>query len=403
MKLAIIPEGPIAFDGDKYLYSEGELFYIESIAEYFQKVIVCAHAFKKGNEYYDAVARVEFRAKNIEIVELPLSTSKLGKYLQMLRVLRVIAFKMSEWDLVYVFLPGYSGAIASILGILRRKKQITYLASDWAEEASLLIPWKGWIGRRLYPLFHGFVEWVEGASVRNSYFVLTAGKALRKKHLGSGVPIEATVPRLNWSEIRITPRVDTCLGEEIVLLFVGYLIERKGARFVIEALALLIRKGRINARLKIAGEGDQRNELTRLADSLGISERVEFLGHLPNGSELFELYGGADIFLFSSFSGEGFPRVLYEAMSRGLPIITTNVCGIPEIMKDGINSLVIDPKSPEQMAYAVDRLIEGGSLRKRIIAGGLDFMERLVKEGGGGEQVRRLMIGNHPNFQIRAN
>lgn len=388
MKLAIIPEGPLAFDGKDYLYSEGEVYYLDNIARYFDEVEIYAHAFKKDSVYYEAVAHQKFKSTNINIVELPLRTGKIGKILQQVGVFSVISKNIKKWDAAYIFLPGYSGSIACIISKLFRKKYFAYLASDWPEEAQLLNPWKGVIGKIILPIFKSFVSKTQNYVVRNSMFTLTAGRLLLEKYKAYPATVIETIPRLNYPEFDIYKRADTCDKKQVRLLFVGYLIERKGAQYAIEALKYF--DDSYDVKLTIVGKGEYLDELKRLVNTNDLAEKVEFKGHLPNGPQLLEVYRQSDIFIMPSFMGEGFPRVLYEAMSQALPVISTDICGISYKMIDEENALLVTPKDPCQIAEAVKRVIDDGKLRRKIIKGSIEFMERLLADSDGGKQIYNL-------------
>jgi glycosyltransferase involved in cell wall biosynthesis len=410
MKLAIIPEGPLAFDGRNYLYSEGEALYIDSIAKYFDEVIICAYVFHKGDSYYEAVARSCFKASNIRVLELPLfyqdepnnrrnaKYGKLSKFYQLFLVARIVLVNIKDWDLLYIFLPGYPGAITSLINKLFNRPYITYLACDWSELSSILIPWQGFFKKLVGPLYYRFVNWAQNTTVKNSLFVLCAGGLLAEKYKDYKVPVVETVPRLNWPDFKVFPREDTCKAEPIRLLFVGYLIPRKGAVYLIEAFSLLRRRGELDVSLTIVGAGEQMNELNKLASKLGIHDRVEFLGHIPNGPGLIDIYRESDIFVLPT-SGEGFPRVLYEAMSQAIPVVTTNVSGIPYKMKHEENALLVPPGDPEAIASAVERLIDDEALRRILIANGRKFMETMLEECDGGKQVHTLLKEHNVKYR----
>jgi glycosyltransferase involved in cell wall biosynthesis len=399
MRLAVVPEGPLAFDGKEYLYSEGEGVYLDSLAQYFDDVEIYAYALHPGDCYYEGVARRRFEASNIHVVELPFRHTHCGKYMQMLSVAKVICTHIRSWDLIFIFLPGYPGALMTLINRVMGKKYIAYLASDWPEEARLLIPWKGRLGKMLLPLYSRWTGWVQDMTVRHSVFTLTAGTLLFQKYKRYEAPVEETVPRINWPALSLSDRTDTCQGSTKRLLFVGYLLPRKGAANVIDAFSILVQRGRTDLTLDIVGEGEQRQELTLQAVRLGVRSRITFLGHVANGPELIDIYRRSDLFVFSSYAGEGFARVLYEAMSQGLPIVATDVCGTGYKMKHEINALLVEPHDPVQIADAAERLIEDSTLRRELIDGGYGFMQKLMAHADGGRQVCELLKKHCSTYQ----
>lgn len=401
MKLTIIPEGPLSFDGKNYLYSEGEGLYIDGLAKYFEEVVICAYAFHKGDAWYEATSHYHFKSSNIKFIELPLCRSNSGifsKLIQMIKVSKTILMNIKSWDVLYLFLPGFPSAIAFLINKLYKKKYFLYLASDWQEEAALLFPWEGLKRKFFYFFFYKFTGWIERKSVEGALLVLIAGKAIYQKYQNYVVPIYETIPRINWAEMTLFFRKDTCQSVFVGLLFVGYLIPRKGVKFLIEAVSIIEKRKKHRVLLKIVGQGPQKEELEYLVNELGLSDRVKFFGHLPNGPELFAIYRESDIFIMPSFSGEGFPRVLYEAMSQSIPIVTTDVCGISTKMKDRENAILIPPESPEAIAKAIEKLIIDGDLRRKLIKNGQKFMQTMLANYTD-NQVHILLKKHFPEYR----
>jgi glycosyltransferase involved in cell wall biosynthesis len=131
--------------------------------------------------------------------------------------------------------------------------------------------------------------------------------------------------------------------------------------------------------LQLVGGGYHRPRLESLAEELGITEYVGFLGRIPFGPELFRIYREADIFVLPSLS-EGIPKTLLEAMASGLPIVATRVGGIPDVIRDGETGLLVGPRSPEQIARAVERLIADSLLRRKVIQNGYAFVKEHTVE-----------------------
>ena len=117
-------------------------------------------------------------------------------------------------------------------------------------------------------------------------------------------------------------------------------------------------------RCVLVGEGPQRQRLEQLAAELGIAERVEFTGPLPQ-ARLAEIYAGADLFVLASVilerSGKRdvIPNVLAEAMAMQLPVVATDVSGIGELVTDGVSGrLVPAERSRAALARVIDELLD---------------------------------------------
>lgn len=138
------------------------------------------------------------------------------------------------------------------------------------------------------------------------------------------------------------------------LLLVALLDPKKGVPYLLEALALL-REKRDDFVLDIVGDGPNRAEYEELARKLGLQEVVRFHG-LKTKQEVAEFMRKADVFVLPS-EWENLPSVIIEAMASGLPIVATNVGGIPEMVDDGAGILV-RPRDSEALAKAIDCLLD---------------------------------------------
>jgi len=138
------------------------------------------------------------------------------------------------------------------------------------------------------------------------------------------------------------------------ILCVGRLVPQKGQAILLEAASLLAQRGR-QVKLILAGDGPTRPALERLAERLGLASQVHFAGAVGQ-EELHALYAGASIFCLASFA-EGVPTVLMEAMAMELPVISTRITGVPELIDDGRNGLLVTPGRADQLADALERLL----------------------------------------------
>ena len=139
----------------------------------------------------------------------------------------------------------------------------------------------------------------------------------------------------------------------------------------------------------MAGEGEQRKELEDLVRERGLTNAVEFMGHVTNGAKLWDAYRSADIYVLPTLA-EGFPRVLYEAMSQSLPIVATHVSGIPYLMRDRENALIVEPEDTVALIDAIEEVATDSQLRRRLIAEGMRVV-RPILETDPGEQLMELI------------
>lgn len=139
-------------------------------------------------------------------------------------------------------------------------------------------------------------------------------------------------------------------NKEFSIICVSRLIERKGIRFLIQAIGKLKDK---NIKLILVGEGNQEKELKRLVVNLGISDRVELKGYM-NHDGIAELYKNSDVFVLPSLN-EGMSNALLEAMASGLPVIVTDTGGTAELV-DG-NGVIIEKGSVDSIVKALENFI----------------------------------------------
>ncbi len=118
------------------------------------------------------------------------------------------------------------------------------------------------------------------------------------------------------------------------------------------------------ARLTIAGSGPERNALERLAAELGVAANVRFTGRLDN-AELPELYRSATVMVNASVV-DNMPNSVLEAMASGVPIVTTDVGGVPYIVRHEVTALLVPPRTPAAIADAVMRLLADPALGRRL-------------------------------------
>jgi glycosyltransferase involved in cell wall biosynthesis len=201
--------------------------------------------------------------------------------------------------------------------------------------------------------------------------IVTTGERLREQVMAeTGVAPDHVVSIPTGIDLdRFRPGDAAMAREELGLAAVGALIgivatlrSWKGHRYLFEALAGLADR---SARLVVVGDGPQREPLERLAAELGIAERVRFAG---NQADVAPWMRALDLFCLPSYANEGVPQALMQAMACGLPVVTTPVGSIGEIVQDGETGRLVPPGDASALGAAIEALLADAPLRSRLAA-----------------------------------
>jgi glycosyltransferase involved in cell wall biosynthesis len=157
------------------------------------------------------------------------------------------------------------------------------------------------------------------------------------------------------------------------ILAVARLVEKKGLGDLIAAADILRRRGR-SCRLEIIGSGSLRGALEAQVRRLGLEDRIELLGAQAHDA-VCRAYQRASVFVLpcviaSNGDRDGIPNVLLEAMASGVPVISTAVSGVPELIESGADGLLVPPENPARLAEAINRLLASRELREGLARAG---------------------------------
>lgn len=187
-----------------------------------------------------------------------------------------------------------------------------------------------------------------------------------------------------WNGIdveRFDFRLSPPAGERPTAISVARLSPEKDFATLLHAVAQVVREVP-DFRLRLVGDGDERDALERLTDQLGLRNHAEFLGERKDVPALLEEAG----FFVSSSRTEGVSLTLLEAAAVGLPIVTTSVGGNPEVVEDGLTGFLVPPEQPSALAAAIvrmchsrDRWADMGRLGRERVERHFEI-ERMVRE-----------------------
>ena len=220
---------------------------------------------------------------------------------------------------------------------------------------------------------------------------------LREKIESAAVPVTISRYNVAWLAEHVSARAHDRLNvvhcgvdlsscsfqadgrEEDLIVAVGRLDPIKGFDVLVDALAVLDGQGR-RVRCQVIGEGPLRGELQARIDRQGLSRRVTLVGARPQ-PEVRAALGAATIFTLPSLVApngdrDGIPVSLMEAMAAGAPVVSTRVSGIPELIEDERDGLLVAPHSSPALAQALARLLDDAALRRRLAAAARVKIER---------------------------
>lgn len=184
-----------------------------------------------------------------------------------------------------------------------------------------------------------------------NYYNIPAGKI---KVIHNGVDTRKFQPAADKRKVKMELGFNP---DDLAIVSVGRLYARKGLFTLIESMPAVVKRFP-RAKFIVSGKGqsDEMRKLIAHAERVGIKDNIIFTGYTPD-KELPKLYQAADVFAFSTFY-EHHPFAVLEAMSTGLPVVTTWVGGIPETIESGKNGFLVEPFNPAQFAEKILYLLE---------------------------------------------
>jgi len=267
-----------------------------------------------------------------------------------------------------------------------KKKKIPFIVTyhgDWVESYGGLIRRVGVAVHNKY-LVDQVLSYADTIISPSEYYI--NGSRFLRKYREKIVVIPNGI---NLNEFDISYSKEECrikLGLPLnkkILLFFGYLSPYKGPNALIKAMTNIL-KNVPDVELVFAGKGVMQAELEILSKKLSIEKNVRFVGFVKDDLKAL-YYKAADIFVLpSTMSTECFPIANLEAMACGIPIVASNIGGIPDIVKNGENGLLVQPEDTEALAKAIIYLLENEEIRKKMGQDGLkkiiDFSWEIISE-----------------------
>lgn len=319
--------------------------------------IVFVRPWERENVFINHLDRLNYPYCKVPVAVRPPAEGR--DYLRVLRAFKIVhsLLKGGSYDLVHTH-----GYFADIVGIpISRWLQIPVVTTC-----------HGYINSPKRISFINAYNAADRLMVRFSSKVIAVSESLRETLTRSGirrekvclvtncVHVETDIAQEGQDRMAVRERLDVA-DKECVIGFIGRLSREKGFPYLLEAAATL-RKENIPVTLLILGDGPQADEMTNRARELGLNGRCHFVGFQK---EVRRWIPAMDVFVLPSLT-EGTPMALLEAMSCGKPVVATNVGGVPQVVQDGVNGVLVPPGDTAAIKSAILTILGDSGFESRL-------------------------------------
>ncbi len=369
MKLAVFTGQYFWFDGKHYSTDEAFVKFVTSFYPYFEKIIFCDPVKEERKIQAYILDPME-----TEVCPLPnFNTYAFWKNILVIypKIHRVIRDNIQHWDMVWLPGPHPVSLLFAYACHRHRKPFFQMIRANLIEQVRHS---NRGIKRYLATAVVAMLQYASQKLARKNLTFAVGREMYDIYSRRGGVVYETRISLISEKDIEDTLSTrNSELHKPVRLLSVGRLDPEKGLYFLVRAVDELVKEKRLDIVLQMVGKGYKGEEERRLhqeVEKRQLSGRIRFPGYVPFGPKLFAIYRQSDIFILPSLTGEGVPQTIFEAMACGTPIVATRVAGIPHVIRDEENGLLIDPASPTEIASAVERLVMDDELRNRLAKNG---------------------------------
>jgi glycosyltransferase involved in cell wall biosynthesis len=278
----------------------------------------------------------------------------------------VLGARLARKPVVIRIMVDGAWEISHRFGLIGDDSITTFETKDYGPKVKLIRAVQLFWWKRVHRIIacSDFLRWIP-----IKRYGLPEGKVLRVHNAYNGPSVEDVTATM--AEARSELNLDQ---EKRYVLTICRLVVWKGVDYIQRALVDLPD----NVHLLVAGDGELLEQWSALSAELGIEHRVTFLGNVPHAK--IPLYiRAADLFVLNS-EYEGLSHTLLEVASLGTPIVCTGVCGNPEVVDHEVNGLLVQPKSPKELAGAMARVLDDGQLAAKFVEAGLEKMQGFQRD-----------------------
>lgn len=311
----------------------------------------------------DADYHLEKVGGNISIHRLPIGKNKNNLHYQSQKEIFTYLWKAylfskklagkNGYDLSHSFFTIPCGLVSLLL---KRKYKIPYVVSLRGSD----VP--GYSDR--FSLLYAFAKPLVKKIWKESFAVVANSKGLKELALLTNPKQEIGVIYNGIEIADFIPKPEARPKEKIIITTgASRITARKGINYLLEAVKKLSPKYP-NLYLKAMGDGNEKENLEKMAKELGLERNVEFIGRIPR-ENTSPYYQEAGIFVLPSLN-EGMSNAMLEALASGLPLIATDTGGTKELVEEGKNGFIVKMKDSQDLAEKIEILMKDSDLRKRM-------------------------------------
>jgi glycosyltransferase involved in cell wall biosynthesis len=374
VRLAVYTDYVYRREGDAVYAERAFALFLAGLAPHVERLVIVGRLDpRSGASHYRLPDGVEFvplphyRSLVDARRSIPAMARSLGRFWRVLR----------EVDTAWLLGPYALSVLFAVMAAMRRRRVALGVRQDTLEYVRSRHPGRRWVhaaARLLDAIYR---------TLARRFPVVVVGPELARHYAAAPRVLPVTVSLVPEAQIATPEEVaDRSYDGELVALSVGRLEREKNPLLLADILARL-REQDPRWRLVVAGEGPLEGELRERLSELGVDNAADVRGYVPIDGGLPELYRSSHAFLHVSWT-EGLPQVLFEAFAAGLPVVATEVGGVPAAAAGA--ALLVPPGDPDRPAGALARLGRDPELRARLVAAGLERAREHTLEA----EVRRV-------------
>jgi glycosyltransferase involved in cell wall biosynthesis len=324
-----------------YATDGGFPFQTRALSELFDETVIVVPCLSPASRS----GEIPLIGNNISVVPLSMPAGsgikrKISMFFWLVRNLRIVTREVRRADAIHTPIPSDIGTVGMLVAFIMRKPLFVRHCGNWQVQKTAAERFWKWFMERF-------------AGGRN--VMLATGGAVEppsRRNPAIQWIFSTSLTRQELSECRI--RRDCDVTARLRLIISCRQEERKGTDIVIRTLPLLIDEFP-GVSLDVVGDGSLMRKLQLLSETLSLSDRVKFHGKVDH-HRVLELLQQADLFCYPTTASEGFPKAVLEALACGLPVVTTRVSVLEQLMKNGCG-LLIEEAQPKALAEGIRRCL----------------------------------------------